>query len=263
LIDDLAVAVADPLSVDEVNYWYFPTLKLLSKTTIQVRLPTRRAPQWRQAALSPHPHPKASPSKALARQVPCLVRVMSDKPTDRSPARWPWQRSLLPSQVKEFDLGRLTSSLYGGFAKGKPMEGHLTDFTTVFLTSPDPLVAGAYSLAYHNLLHTFPATLPLSQALPSQPPLTLSFLQTILKTYDQYEFAIPLPLAATCVQGLFDLMARDDQLRGNFRVPILIRYVEEEPGLLSLTRGGPRLFINMDNYEYYSKGAHTHPPSSG
>jgi hypothetical protein len=160
--------------------------------------------------------------------------------------------ALVPPGPKENDLGRLVSGLYTGFAKGKAMEGYLLNYTGFFFTNPDPVAGAAVIMAAHNLLNTFPATLPFSQALPSWSPISFDIVRRILKTYDQYEFAVPLPLAAACVQGLFDIMAKDDQLRGDARLPIMFRVVKEESHFLSLTRGGPRLFINFDNYQLYN-----------
>jgi hypothetical protein len=43
-------------------------------------------------------------------------------------------------------------------------------------------------------------------------------------------------------------------LQNGFRVPACIRFVKEEDILISATRGGPRLFINIDNYHAYQQG---------
>jgi hypothetical protein len=43
-------------------------------------------------------------------------------------------------------------------------------------------------------------------------------------------------------------------LQNAFRSPALIRFVKAEDALISATRGGARLFINMDNYHAYKQG---------
>jgi hypothetical protein len=79
-------------------------------------------------------------------------------------------------------------------------------------------------------------------------------LMRSFKLYDQYEFAVPLDHAETCLRSFFDIFNHDAHLRDAFRQPITLRFVREESALLSYTRGGPRLFINMDNYELYRGG---------
>lgn len=81
---------------------------------------------------------------------------------------------------------------------------------------------------------------------------TTEILLQTLKTYDQYEWAVPFSHMKDCVQGLFDLAEHNPAFRQSNRSPLLFRFVAAEPGvLLSLTHDGPRFFVNIDNYHAY------------
>ena len=51
----------------------------------------------------------------------------------------------------------------------------------------------------------------------------------------------------------------DNQLWQGFRVPALIRFVNEESAYLSLTSGGPRMYINMEDYVSRQTGSENIP----
>ena len=70
--------------------------------------------------------------------------------------------------------------------------------------------------------------------------------------YDQYEVGIPFSRVHTCYAALADakLYGREQRWRG-FRAPALLRFVKTEPGLLSPTNGGPRAYINVEDYVKY------------
>lgn len=71
--------------------------------------------------------------------------------------------------------------------------------------------------------------------------------------YDQYEFAIPLETAGDCMKGLVHRIYRPFQrLDDGFRTSALVRFVSEVDAYLSLTQGGPHIFINLEDYVYYN-----------
>lgn len=57
-----------------------------------------------------------------------------------------------------------------------------------------------------------------------------------------------------CLAELFKISETDPSFRNGFRAAPLMRFVREEDGFLSITNGGPRFFINMDNYDAYQRG---------
>jgi hypothetical protein len=62
----------------------------------------------------------------------------------------------------------------------------------------------------------------------------------------QYEVSIPLSRVYTCYAALADKLYGPEQRWRGFRAPGLLRFVKEEPGLLSPTNGGPRAYINVE-----------------
>ena len=62
----------------------------------------------------------------------------------------------------------------------------------------------------------------------------------------QYEASIPLSRVYTCYAALADKLYGPEQRWRGFRAPGLLRFVKEEPGLLSPTNGGPRAYINVE-----------------
>ena len=65
--------------------------------------------------------------------------------------------------------------------------------------------------------------------------------------YDQYELAVPLENAGSCLRGIVDGIAslgmdgRDDVL-----TPPVIRFVGQNDAYLSLTRDGPAMYVNIE-----------------
>lgn len=51
----------------------------------------------------------------------------------------------------------------------------------------------------------------------------------------------------------------DNQLWQGFRVPTLIRFVNEESAYLSLTSGGPRMYVNLEDYVSKQSGTDNVP----
>ena len=62
----------------------------------------------------------------------------------------------------------------------------------------------------------------------------------------QYEASIPLSRVYTCYAALAEKLYGPEQRWRGFRAPGLLRFVKEEPGLLSPTNGGPRAYINVE-----------------
>lgn len=69
--------------------------------------------------------------------------------------------------------------------------------------------------------------------------------------YDQYELAVPLENAGTCLRGVVDLIESLDA-RDSILTPPLIRFVSESPAYLSHTSDGPAIFINVEDYVFYN-----------
>lgn len=69
--------------------------------------------------------------------------------------------------------------------------------------------------------------------------------------YDQYELAVPLKTAGTCFDGLTKWVQENNA--GNALIsPPLIRFVSETESYLGLTNGGPRMYINIEDYLFYN-----------
>lgn len=69
--------------------------------------------------------------------------------------------------------------------------------------------------------------------------------------YVQYEFALTFDRMEACLEALFKLIDTKN-FRANFtqdfRLPPNLRFVAEGNSYLATTNGGPRLFLNFDNY---------------
>ena len=70
-------------------------------------------------------------------------------------------------------------------------------------------------------------------------------------SYDQYEVSVPLENAGDCLAGLVALVASID---GGDKIltPPLIRFVAESDAYLSTTSGGPKMYVNMEDYVFYN-----------
>jgi FAD/FMN-containing dehydrogenase len=66
--------------------------------------------------------------------------------------------------------------------------------------------------------------------------------------YDQYEFAVPLEIAASCLRRVGSRIYGPDALYRGFRTPGLIRFVSQEDGYLSLSGSGPVMYVNLEDY---------------
>ncbi len=69
--------------------------------------------------------------------------------------------------------------------------------------------------------------------------------------YDQYEYAIPLETAGSCLAGIVEMVNTNGWGR-SILTPPLIRFVSENDAYLSLTNGGARMYINIEDYVFYN-----------
>lgn len=72
--------------------------------------------------------------------------------------------------------------------------------------------------------------------------------------YNQLEVAVPLQKAGDCLLMINSEMYGSKRLWEGFRTPALIRFVTEEDFYLSPTHGGPRMYVNMEDYLSLSTG---------
>ncbi len=75
-----------------------------------------------------------------------------------------------------------------------------------------------------------------------------------MNPYDQYEVSVPLETAADCLEELGAATYGPYALWSGTRTPMLTRFVKGEDGYLSNTHGGPRLYMNMEDFVLYSTG---------
>jgi hypothetical protein len=72
--------------------------------------------------------------------------------------------------------------------------------------------------------------------------------------YDQYEAAIPFEKAGTCLTALVDLLNGPQLARLGFRTTPLVRFVGADDAYISMTAGGPRMFVNLEDHLSYNTG---------
>ena len=70
--------------------------------------------------------------------------------------------------------------------------------------------------------------------------------------FDQYEFSFPLEKAPACLEALAEAATGERALANAFTTPALVRFVGQEAGLLSHTHDGPRVFLNIEDYQSYN-----------
>ena len=70
--------------------------------------------------------------------------------------------------------------------------------------------------------------------------------------FDQYEFSFPLEKAPACLEALAEAATGERALAQAFTTPALVRFVGQEAGLLSHTHDGPRVFLNIEDYQSYN-----------
>lgn len=81
-------------------------------------------------------------------------------------------------------------------------------------------------------------------------------VSTTLAPYVQMEAAVPLETAGTCLQSLNRLLYDGFWNRNSdsFRNPALIRFVSGEPFYIAPTHGGPRMYLNIEDWLSLSTG---------
>ena len=72
--------------------------------------------------------------------------------------------------------------------------------------------------------------------------------------YNQYEVAIPLEVAGDCLMEVGAEIYGPRPLWDGFRTPALLRFITGEEFYLSYTHGGPRMFVNIEDYITLSSG---------
>lgn len=95
--------------------------------------------------------------------------------------------------------------------------------------------------------YVYNATLPRSRAFPTALENDVRYFAKNAP-YDQIEISVALEKAADCLKLVGDEVYGPAELWRGFRTPTLIRFVSGEPFYLSNTQGGPRLYVNMEDY---------------
>jgi FAD/FMN-containing dehydrogenase len=72
--------------------------------------------------------------------------------------------------------------------------------------------------------------------------------------YDQYEVSIPIEIAGTCLKEVGAEIYGPQELWRGFRTQCLTRFISGEEFYISNTNGGPRMYINMEDYISRSNG---------
>ncbi|EFN59179.1 hypothetical protein CHLNCDRAFT_138071 [Chlorella variabilis] len=72
--------------------------------------------------------------------------------------------------------------------------------------------------------------------------------------YDQYEVAVPISRAGSCLMEVGKEVYGDAKLWDGARTPFLVRFVTEEDFYLSPTTDGPAMYVNMEDYVSRSSG---------
>jgi len=66
--------------------------------------------------------------------------------------------------------------------------------------------------------------------------------------YNQLEVAVPMGIAGDCLMEIGADVYGPDSLWEGFRTPALIRFVTGEDFYISNTQGGPRMYVNIEDY---------------
>lgn len=151
------------------------------------------------------------------------------------------------------NLGRETSDVYYRTVANSSLQLVLYRHAATMLKDPNPHTAATYVMLGH-VANILPGKYKLSDALPQQQVLETNILRSVYGKYDQYEFAVALDKAHECVKSFFELFDRNVTNRDDFRVPFCLRYVGPgKEGLLGISHGGSRFYLNMDNYDVYNR----------
>ena len=80
----------------------------------------------------------------------------------------------------------------------------------------------------------------------------MNVLHSGFSGYDQYEVSFPLESFADCLEKVGAEVYGSQRLWEGFVTPMLIRFVREEDAYLSNTNGGPRAYVNLEDYLSYN-----------
>jgi len=151
------------------------------------------------------------------------------------------------------NIGEATSDFYYRTVANSSLQLVLFRHIAQMMKDPNTHTAATYVMLGH-IANILPGTYKLSDALPAQQVLETDLLRSVYGKYDQYEFAVALDKAHDCVKSLFELFDRNVTNRDDFRVPFCLRYVGPgKEGLLGISHGGTRFYLNMDNYDVYNR----------
>jgi len=111
----------------------------------------------------------------------------------------------------------------------------------------DNIMIIAESATYGLEAYIYNATLPRSRAFPTELEVDV---QNFAKNapYDQLEVSVALDKAADCLKTVGDEMYGPAELWKGFRPTTFFRFISGEPFYLSNTQGGPRLYVNMEDF---------------
>ncbi|KAM3573642.1 hypothetical protein VYU27_004375 [Nannochloropsis oceanica] len=151
------------------------------------------------------------------------------------------------------NVGESASDTYYRIIANSSLQRVLYARTAQMLNDPNTHTAATYVMVGH-IANILPGTYKLSDALPAQQILETDILRSAYGKYDQYEFAVAIDKAHDCVKSLFEVFDRNVTNRDDFRVPFCLRYVGPgKEGLLGISHGGTRFYLNMDNYDVYNR----------
>jgi UDP-N-acetylenolpyruvoylglucosamine reductase len=151
------------------------------------------------------------------------------------------------------NIGESTSDLYYRTVANSSLQLVLYRHIAQMMKDPNTHTAATYVMLGH-IANILPGAYKLSDALPAQQVLETDILRSVYGKYEQYEFAVALDKAHDCVKSLFELFDRNVTNRDDFRVPFCLRYVGPgKEGLLGISHGGTRFYLNMDNYDVYNR----------
>lgn len=107
-----------------------------------------------------------------------------------------------------------------------------------------------YTIALRG--YVIPGTYSARQAYLSQTEFTTA--SATFAPYDQYEVAIPISRAGSCLREVSETIYGPDALWEGFRTPALIRFISAEEFYLAPTNGEPHMYVNLEDYISKSSG---------
>jgi FAD/FMN-containing dehydrogenase len=95
--------------------------------------------------------------------------------------------------------------------------------------------------------YVYNATLPRSKAFPTELENDVKYFAKNAP-YDQLEVSVPLAQAGDCMRMLGEEIYGPRELWRGFSTPCFFRFISGEPFYLSNTNGGPRMYVNMEDF---------------